>query len=89
MRCTINFFICFSFLAQGQINDPLIVNLSDHLDQQKWVDSVYQNLSLEEKIGQLFMPMVFTEKDSLHYIQILKLDNEVGNPFLVREGIFK
>jgi len=73
MRYTICFFICFSFLAHGQINDPLNVNLSDLIDQQKWVDSVYQSLSLEEKVGQLFMPMVFTEKDSLHYIQTMEL----------------
>ena len=76
MRYAINFFICFSFLAQGQINDPLNVNLSDYLDQQKWVDSVYQNLSLEEKVAQLFMPMVFSENDSLHYIQTLRLVKE-------------
>ena len=73
MRYTICFFICFSFSAHGQINDPLNVNLSDLFDQQKWVDSVYQSLSLEEKVGQLFMPMVFTEKDSLHYIQTMEL----------------
>mgnify|MGYP001287414691 FL=1 len=76
MRYAINFFIYFSFLAQGQINDPLNVNLSDYFDQQKWVDSVYQNLSLEEKVAQLFMPMVFSEDDSLHYIQTLRLVKE-------------
>ena len=76
MRYAINFFICFSFLAQGQINDPLNVNSSDHYDQQKWVDSIYQNLTLEEKVAQLFMPMVFSENDSLHYIQTLRLVKE-------------
>ncbi|SDG98197.1 glycoside hydrolase family 3 N-terminal domain-containing protein [Psychroflexus sediminis] len=30
--------------------------------QRKWVDSLYSNLSLEEKIGQLFMIDVFTNK---------------------------
>ena len=46
--------------------DPLI-DKNNFIDQQKWVDSIYSKLSLDEKIGQLFMPMVFTERDSSHY----------------------
>lgn len=47
-------------IAQKDIN-PLAA--SDTLSQQKWVDSLYQSMSLKEKIGQLFMPMVFSNQD--------------------------
>ena len=59
-------------LIIGQNPDPLLVE--DNYDkQEKWVDSIYNTLSLKEKVGQLFMPMVFTEKDSSHYKQTLSL----------------
>ena len=38
--------------------------------KQIWVDSTYQSLSLDQKIGQLFMPMVFSQGDQNHYQQI-------------------
>ena len=36
-----------------------------------WVDSIYNSLSIEQKIGQLFMPMVFSEGDVAHYRQAI------------------
>uniref|UniRef100_UPI004049DC16 glycoside hydrolase family 3 N-terminal domain-containing protein n=1 Tax=Flavobacterium sp. TaxID=239 RepID=UPI004049DC16 len=33
---------------------------------QKWVDSVYNQMSLLEKIGQLFMVAAYSNKDSIH-----------------------
>ena len=38
--------------------------------KQIWVDSIYQSLNLDQKIGQLFMPMVFSQGDQSHYQQI-------------------
>ena len=38
--------------------------------KQTWVDSTYQSLTLDEKIGQLFMPMVFSQGDQNHYQQV-------------------
>jgi len=69
-------FFIFSFftsLSFGQEFDPLAVAAEQRVSQQKWVDSLYSALSLEEKIGQLFMPMVFTERDSAHYKKTLDL----------------
>ncbi|MGI9541126.1 MAG: glycoside hydrolase family 3 N-terminal domain-containing protein, partial [Flavobacteriaceae bacterium] len=57
----------------GQTVNPLAVSQENLILQEKWVDSVYQSLSLEEKIAQLFMPMVFTERDSAHYNETLAL----------------
>ena len=67
------FCFIFSFFSCGQEVDPLAVSKEQLPLQQKWVDSVYQGLSLDEKIGQLFMPMVFSERDSAHYNQTLNL----------------
>ena len=55
------FFICAETIAQ--INPLLAEN---EKAQQKWVDSVYQSLSTKEKIAQLFMVDVFSEKDDKH-----------------------
>ena len=76
MKFILVFSVLFIFLTQAQSIDPLLVNPTDQESQRVWVDSVYHSLSLEEKVGQLFMPMVFTEKDSLHYLETLKLVQE-------------
>ncbi len=59
-------------VLHSQSPDPLLDN-ENHIQQQQWVDSLYQGMTLEEKVGQLFMPMVFTERDSSHYHQTLNL----------------
>ena len=52
-------FICFCLPSFAQENNPLIVK-NDFKNQKKWVDSIYDNMSLEEKIGQLFMADIFS-----------------------------
>ena len=51
-----------------QIDDPLLTK--DFEAQQQWVDSVYAQMSTDEKIGQLFMVMAFSEKGESHFEQI-------------------
>ena len=63
-------YFLFPITFFGQ-TDPLLDN--DLVGQQKWVDSIYGELTLDEKIGQLFMPMVFTERDSSHFNDTYKL----------------
>lgn len=53
--------------------DPLAVRSELIPKQNQWVDSVYQQFALDEKIGQLFMPMVFSKYDSLHFKKSLEL----------------
>jgi beta-glucosidase-like glycosyl hydrolase/CubicO group peptidase (beta-lactamase class C family) len=48
----------------------LATNLLFAQPKQTWVDSTYQSLTLDEKIGQLFMPMVFSQGDQNHYQQV-------------------
>ena len=57
--------------ANSQQPDPLLS--FDHLLQKKWVDSIYKSISLKEKIGQLFMPIVFSNADSVHLKETLDL----------------
>ena len=49
-------FISFTSFSQS----PLVS--SDELDQIKWVDSVYNNLTVDQKIGQLFTIWVATKQ---------------------------
>ena len=51
-----------------KIEDPLVT--TDWEAQEKWVDSVYAQMSNEEKIGQLFMVMAFSEKGEHHFQKI-------------------
>ncbi|NND63413.1 MAG: serine hydrolase, partial [Flavobacteriaceae bacterium] len=54
-----SFLILSSFLGFSQQINPLMV-IDDLENQKKWVDSIYGNMSLQEKIGQLFMVDVFS-----------------------------
>ncbi|WP_242086930.1 glycoside hydrolase family 3 N-terminal domain-containing protein [Aestuariivivens sediminis] len=53
-------FISLSAFSQAA-NNPLAA--SDMEAQHKWVDSVYHSLTLKEKIGQLYMIMIFSNQD--------------------------
>jgi beta-N-acetylhexosaminidase len=48
----------------------LATNLLFAQPKQIWVDSTYQSLTLDQKIGQLFMLMVFSQGEQSHYQQI-------------------
>ena len=41
--------------------------------ETRWVDSIYNNMSLDEKIGQLFMVSAYSNKGSLHKNEVEKL----------------
>ena len=73
MKYIFNFFlICLSmFYSHSQTKDPLVT--SDSLLQNQWVENTYNKLTLDEKIGQLFIPLVFSEMDSVHFNKTLTL----------------
>lgn len=48
--------------------DPLVAFDSER--QTQWVDSVYNALSLEEKVGQLFMVAAYSNRDEKHTLEI-------------------
>ena len=69
------FFSVFIFIlsvVNGQNpKDPLLDK--NYKGQLRWVDSIYNGMNIDEKIGQLFMPMVFTERDSSHFNDTYKI----------------
>ena len=54
----------------GQQPDPL--RAADPIAQYQWVDSVYKSLTLNEKIGQLFFPMLYPKQGEAHFKEQLK-----------------
>ncbi|SDX17728.1 glycoside hydrolase family 3 N-terminal domain-containing protein [Aequorivita viscosa] len=50
-------FVCFTVLSQER--NPLIVK-GEFINQKKWVDSIYENMTIQEKMGQLFMVDIFS-----------------------------
>lgn len=53
------FLVAFQSI-KAQKTNPLVAN--DPIEQQKWVDNTYNKMSLDEKIGQLFMVSVFSSQ---------------------------
>jgi len=63
--------ICFAFTAFAQEKNPPI--LSEPAKQ--WADSVFNTLSEEQRIGQLFMVPAFSNRDLTHVTEITNLIN--------------
>ncbi len=58
-------------LASAQNVDPLL--RLDTRAQERWVDSIMQAMTIEQKIGQLFMMPAYSNKDAKHEIYIDRL----------------
>jgi len=76
------FFISFLltlFNLVGQNLDPL--RTDDYFLQEKWVDSILSSMTIDEKIGQLFMIQAYSNLDSVHENEIKEMIEEyhVGN----------
>lgn len=53
------FLMLSCFTAISQERNPLIVK-QDFQNQKKWADSIYDNMTIQEKMGQLFMVDIFS-----------------------------
>ncbi|HLO72638.1 MAG TPA: glycoside hydrolase family 3 N-terminal domain-containing protein [Flavobacterium sp.] len=73
-------FILFSIVSFGQ--------KKSNLSQEVWVDSVYNQLSFDEKVGQLFMVAAYSNKDEAHNKSIDKLieENKIGGLIFFQGG---
>ncbi|TDE02745.1 glycoside hydrolase family 3 N-terminal domain-containing protein [Flavobacterium sandaracinum] len=67
-------------------NIPKLFDLSP--DGIRWVDSLYNAMTLEEKLGQLFMVAAYSNKDSVHSnaIEKLILDYKIGGLIFFQGG---
>ncbi len=60
-------------LSTGQLSNNYPLTAQDSVAQVQWVDSVYNSLTQKEKIGQLFMVDVFSNKGKTHVDRVRKL----------------
>ena len=67
------------FNSNSQNLDPL--RTDDYQVQEKWVDSILNSMTIDEKIGQLFMVQAYSNLDSIHENKIKELIQRyhVGN----------
>lgn len=67
------------------------IKLNDSIHQKKWVDSVYQNLSLDEKIGQLFMVAAYSNKSEAENQKIDELitNQHIGGLIFFQGGPYR
>ena len=72
------FFILFFVFTNIYSQKSLIS--SDYVEQKKWVDSIYDNLNIDEKIGQLFTVWVATKygDDEIKHISKLITEHHLG-----------
>ena len=77
------FFIAVALQAQ---QDPL--KTTDSLAQDKWVNERYQEMSLEERIGQLFMVLVASDqpKSSINKTIQLIEEHQIGGVIFSKGG---
>tara|TARA_R110000764_G_scaffold240105_1_gene343154 strand:- start:216678 stop:219590 length:2913 start_codon:yes stop_codon:yes gene_type:complete len=68
-------FILFCLQAIGQIN-PLVVK--DSIAQKAWVENQYANMSLQQKVGQLFMVSVASNQSKTATDRVKNLVKEQG-----------
>ncbi len=70
--------LCVGIIT-GQSKDPLVT--SDAKEQKKWVNSILKKMTVEEKIGQLFMVQAYSNLDGKHekYIADMIQKYHVGN----------
>lgn len=78
-------FLVFYFFLIGTLtfncqNTPNPLLTTDFEAQQKWVDSVYNAMHLEERVGQLYMVQVMSNQDAKSKIELVRLirDNHIG-----------
>ncbi len=75
------------FSVSSQEKNPLIVK-DDFQNQKRWVDSIYENMSLEEKVGQLFMVDIFSSdpKAKTDKIEDLIVNYHLGGVIFSKGG---
>ena len=73
-----------SFLCQYQ---PKNLSNSDLRKANKWVDETYNSLSQTERLGQLFIVALYTNKDEAHISQIrnIVLNDKIGGLILMQD----
>ena len=76
----------FNFLTAQEFY-PLLLE-KDQTNQKKWVDSIYNSMSIHEKVGQLFMVDVFSKdsKDKTDLVNSLIKNYHIGGIIFSKGG---
>ncbi|RKS96099.1 glycoside hydrolase family 3 protein [Chryseobacterium defluvii] len=82
-------FIVFSFISSKVAAQYQPKNLSqaDLNKAQQWVDKTYNSLSQDEKLGQLFIVALYTNKDESHINQVrnIVVNDKIGGLILMQD----
>ncbi len=70
MKYYVLLFFLITQFVNAQIQKTLI---SQRTEEKVWVDSVYNQMSFDEKVGQLFMVAAWSNKDTIHTNAIERL----------------
>ncbi|RTL13888.1 MAG: beta-N-acetylglucosaminidase, partial [Flavobacteriaceae bacterium] len=73
---TLLFSVVFIHISFSQNTTKPVLTAKKVVSQQVWVDSIYNQFSFEEKVGQLFMVAAYSNKDEAHNKSIDKLVEE-------------
>ena len=65
--------ILFFLIITITVNAQSPLEVIDSTSQRIWVDSIYNSMTLKEKIGQLFMVQVFSDETKLNKSDIISL----------------
>ncbi|ROH95606.1 glycoside hydrolase family 3 protein [Chryseobacterium daecheongense] len=78
------FFISSKIAAQYQ---PKNLSQTDLNKAQQWVDKTYSSLSQDEKLGQLFIVALYTNKDENHINQVrnIVVNDKIGGLILMQD----
>lgn len=70
------FALLFLLIIQVATAQQKVFNSFQTDAEKKWVDSIYNSLSFDERVGQLFMVAAYSNKDSVHVREVDKLVSE-------------
>ncbi|WP_116788329.1 glycoside hydrolase family 3 N-terminal domain-containing protein [Flavobacterium psychrotrophum] len=86
------FIIIFLFAAQAGFSQQLKAFSNYRTPaEKKWTDSVYNAMSFDERVGQLFMVAAYSNKDSAHVrgIDRLIVDYKIGGLIFMQGGPYR
>lgn len=86
MRLYLILFLSIITLCNTAAQDPLVAK--DSLSQSIWVDGLYENMTLDEKIGQLFMVSVASNQSEQNTDKIKSLiqEHHIGGVIFSKGG---
>ncbi|HEY3388165.1 MAG TPA: glycoside hydrolase family 3 N-terminal domain-containing protein [Prolixibacteraceae bacterium] len=76
-------FLSSILFAQTKVRPPFL-----HYESDQWVDSVFNSLTIDEKIGQLIMVPAYSSKGSAHILKLERMvsENKIGGIISMQGG---